>query len=76
MEDTVDPTVGFVITARPGDQVVAGQPLATVYAADEAGLEAGAAALDAAIQIGGTAAAPRPLVSHRVTSAGVQPIAS
>jgi pyrimidine-nucleoside phosphorylase len=74
VEDTVDPSVGFVITVRPGDDVVAGQPLATVYAADEAGLEAGAAALREAIQIGGHAVSPRALVSHRVTAQGVEPI--
>ena len=74
VEDTVDPSVGFVITVRPGDEVALGQPLATVYAADEAGLEAGAAALDEAIQIGGSGPAPRPLVSHRVTARGAESV--
>jgi thymidine phosphorylase len=32
VEDAVDPTVGFVITARPGDVVTAGEPLATISA--------------------------------------------
>lgn len=76
VEDTVDPSVGFVITARPGDRVAAGSPLATIYARDDAGLAAGAAALEEAIVIGTRAAEPRPLVSHRVTAAGVEPLAS
>jgi pyrimidine-nucleoside phosphorylase len=72
VEDTVDPSVGFVITVRPGDAVEAGQPLATVFAADAAGLEEGQAALSEAIVIGAAAPVPRRLVSHRVTSRGVQ----
>jgi len=72
VEDTVDPSVGFVITVRPGDRVEAGQPLATVYARDAAGLAAGAAALTEGIRIDEGAASPLPLVSHRVTAAGAQ----
>ena len=75
VEDQVDPSVGFVITARPGDEVAAGQPLATIYARDTAGLDAGAEALDRAIAIGADAPAPRPLVSHRVTVHGVESLA-
>ncbi|MGZ8377088.1 MAG: thymidine phosphorylase [Gemmatirosa sp.] len=73
--DVVDPAVGFVITARPGDAVTAGQPLATVHARDAAGLAAGAQALAAAIRIADDAPAPLPLVSHRVTAAGVAVLA-
>ncbi len=72
VEDQVDPTVGFVITVRPGDEVVPGQPLATIYARDAAGLEAGAAALSSAVVIGGPAREGRPLVSHRITRDGVE----
>ncbi len=72
VEDAVDPAVGFVITASPGDLVGVGQPLATIYARDVAGLEAGGAALDRAIAIGAGDPAPRPLVSHRVTANGVE----
>jgi pyrimidine-nucleoside phosphorylase len=74
--DRVDPAVGFVITARPGDRVEAGDPLATVHARDEAGLEAGRAALETAVAIADEAAAPLPLVSHRVTAAGVEVLAA
>lgn len=73
--DEVDPAVGFVITVRPGDRVAAGQSLATIYARDEQGLKAGVEALDKAIEIGVQAPAPRPLVSHRVTSQGAEVLA-
>lgn len=50
VEDVVDPSVGFVITARPGDIVRAGEPLATILARDPAGVargrEAGVARYD------------------------------
>ncbi|AHG90256.1 pyrimidine-nucleoside phosphorylase [Gemmatirosa kalamazoonensis] len=76
VEDTVDPAVGFVITARPGDVVRAGTPLATTYARDAAGLAAGRAALDEAIVLADAMAdPPLPLVSHRVTLAGVETLA-
>ncbi|MBV9879448.1 MAG: thymidine phosphorylase [Gemmatirosa sp.] len=76
VEDLVDPTVGFVITARPGDVVRAGQSLATIHARDAAGLAAGRATLDEAIRIADTVEeAPLPLVSHRVTAEGVEALA-
>src|SRR5215208_985874 len=68
IDDTVDPSVGFVITARPGDLVEAGEPLATVFARDRAGVEEGQATLRQAIFITDEADPPLPLVSHRVTS--------
>src|SRR6185437_4702753 len=66
-EDRVDPGVGFVITAKPGDWVERGEPVATIFARDEAGVEAGRAALRGAIVIADEADHPLPLVSHRVT---------
>jgi pyrimidine-nucleoside phosphorylase len=72
VDDRVDPAVGFVITARPGVAVRAGEPLATIHARDVAGLEAGRAALDAAIVVADEAPAPLPLVSHRVSASGVE----
>src|SRR5688572_13104331 len=75
MEDEVDPTVGFVISAKPGDWVDSGEPLATIFARDHAGIEAGRAALRQAIRIGEEAEPPLPLVSHRVSAAGVEPYA-
>lgn len=72
MEDVIDPAVGFVITARPGDWVEQGEPLATIFAPDRAGIEVGRTALRQAIVIADEADPPLPLVSHRVTHAGVE----
>jgi thymidine phosphorylase len=72
VEDTVDPTVGFVITARPGDVVRAGEPLATIFARDGAGVASGRATLREAIRLADDADPPLPLISHRVTEAGVE----
>ena len=73
MEDAIDPAVGFVITARPGDAVLRGQPLATIHAHDELGIARGREALARAIAIGDSMLdVPLPLVSHRVTAAGVE----
>ena len=70
--DTVDPTVGFVISARPGDWVDAGEPMATVFARDAAGIAAGHACLAEAIDIADSAEPPLPLISHRISQAGVE----
>ena len=70
MDDTLDPSVGFVIRARPGDVVRVGEPMATIFARDEAGVAAGMAALVDAFTIADEAEPPLPLVSHRVTRAG------
>jgi pyrimidine-nucleoside phosphorylase len=72
VEDAVDPSVGFVITARPGDVVQAGEPLATVFARNSADLAIGMAALREAIVVADEAEPPLPLVSHRVTEVGVE----
>ncbi|MEP6573064.1 MAG: thymidine phosphorylase [Gemmatimonadota bacterium] len=69
--DVIDPSVGFVITVKPGAHVAAGEPIASVFARDTAGIETGMKALGAAIRIGekGTVT---PLVTHRVTVDGVE----
>ena len=72
MEDTLDLSVGFVITARPGDWVEQGEPLATIFARDRSGVESGRATLRSAITIADEADPPLPLVSHRVSAAGVE----
>jgi pyrimidine-nucleoside phosphorylase len=72
IDDIVDPAVGFVITAKPGDWVEAGEPLATVFASDRAGIETGRATLRTAIAIADEADPPLPLISHRVTASGVE----
>jgi pyrimidine-nucleoside phosphorylase len=75
MADAVDPAVGFVITVKPGDRVETGEPLASVYARDRAGIERGRGALRSAITIADEVEPPLPLVSHRVTKAGVEELA-
>jgi pyrimidine-nucleoside phosphorylase len=75
MEDKLDLSVGFMITARPGDWVEQGEPLATIFARDRTGVESGRASLRAAICIADEADPPLPLVSHRVSSAGVEQLA-
>ena len=45
----MDPTVGFVITVKPGDPVRAGEPIASVFARDEAGIAIGMEALREAV---------------------------
>jgi pyrimidine-nucleoside phosphorylase len=73
VEDVVDPTVGFVITVKPGDKVLAGEPIASVFAKDPAGIKLGFDALAHAIVIGDKLKEkPLPLVSHRVTKSGVE----
>jgi pyrimidine-nucleoside phosphorylase len=71
MEDTVDHSVGFVITAKPGDQVKEGEPIASIFARDAEGIAVGQKALSEAIRIEqkGTLA---PLITYRVTSRGVE----
>jgi thymidine phosphorylase len=69
IEDTIDPSVGFVIPAKPGDRVRGGEPLASVFARDGNGIEIGLNALREAIVIGDEGRLT-PLITHRVTSAG------
>src|SRR3954464_6207670 len=75
MDDVVDPSVGLVITAKPGDWVESGEPLGTIFARDRAGVETARAALGVAIGIADEAELPLPLISHRVTRDGVETLA-
>ena len=72
MEDTLDLSVGFVITARPGDWVEEGEAIATIFARDRAGIDSGRMTLRSAIMLADGADPPLPLVSHRVSAAGVE----
>jgi len=71
IEDQIDPSVGFVIPAKPGDHVQTGEPLASVFARDREGIEIGLAALGEAIRIGESGTLS-PLISHRVTADGIE----
>jgi pyrimidine-nucleoside phosphorylase len=75
MTDRIDPAVGFVITAKPGDWVDGNEPLASIYARDRAGVEQGRAALRSAITIADETEPPLRLVSHRITKAGIEELA-
>ena len=72
-DDAIDPAVGFVIPAKPGDRVRRGDLLAVIHARTEADAEQARTALDEAIVIGDRAA-PLPLISHRVTAVGSEPL--
>src|SRR5439155_186443 len=48
VDDAVGPTVGFVITVKPGDKVPSGEPIASVFAKDPAGIKLGFEALQQA----------------------------
>jgi pyrimidine-nucleoside phosphorylase len=73
VDDPVDASVGFVITVKPGDKVLAGEPIASIFARDASGMKLGFAALGQAIVIGDRLTTkPLPRVSHRVTKAGVE----
>ncbi|HVK00858.1 MAG TPA: thymidine phosphorylase [Gemmatimonadales bacterium] len=74
IEDRIDPAVGFVITVKPGDTVRSGDPIASVFARDDAGVAGGLAALGEAIAIGDEGRLT-PLITHRVTTRGVEPMA-
>jgi pyrimidine-nucleoside phosphorylase len=74
IEDQIDPSVGFVITVKPGDQVRRGDPIASVFAKDSAGIATGMTALEEAIALDERGRLT-PLITHRVTSAGVEPLA-
>ena len=76
VDDAIDPSVGFVITVKPGDRVVAGEPIASIYARDADGARQGCAALASAVAIGDRLQEPPlPLVSHRVTKDAVETVA-
>jgi pyrimidine-nucleoside phosphorylase len=66
LEDVVDPSVGFVITVKPGDQVVARQPIASVFARDAGGIAIGMEALGRAVVIGEGPGERLPLVIERI----------
>ena len=75
MEAKIDPSVGFVITAKPGDRVTKGETLATVYARSKEDLDVGRAILGGAITISDETPTSLPLVSHRITADGVEVLA-
>ncbi len=70
-DETIDASVGFVISTSVGDAVIAGEPLASILARDADGVRIARSALDVAIEIADEAEPPLPLISHRVTREGI-----
>ena len=64
-EDLIDPTVGFDMLVRLGDQVEAGQPLVKLFVAEK-GIEAAERMTKQAIQVTETATEVTPLVLNRI----------
>jgi pyrimidine-nucleoside phosphorylase len=63
----IDPAVGFHVNVKPGDRVVRDQPIATVFARDDASGRQAAAELTAAISIGEGSPDILPLIGARLT---------
>jgi pyrimidine-nucleoside phosphorylase len=66
-EDTVDPSVGFMIEAKIGDRVERGQPLATVAYRDESKMDAALQVLTSAWTISDSQPEPPGLVLRKMT---------
>ena len=69
--DVIDPRVGFIMACRVGDQLQKGDPLCTVYAANEETFARAAGMIENAIHFSDTPAAPEKLLYALVTSEGV-----
>ena len=70
--DSIEPSVGFVVSGRPGATVARGEPVASVFARDAEGIAIGMAALGRAMRFG-PPEPQLPLLLCRVTSAGEEP---
>jgi thymidine phosphorylase len=66
VEDPVDPAVGILVVARPGDAVRAGDPVLELHYRDHGRLDAAIALATRAITIGDNAPPPRRLVVGEV----------
>jgi thymidine phosphorylase len=65
-EDPVSPTAGAVFLRKPGEEVVAGEPVLELHLDDASRLPDALAALDGAIEVGPEPPLPRPLVHERI----------
>ena len=70
-EDSVDPAVGIVLHKKVGDQVAAGEPLATIYYNAEAKAARARQLIEQSIDIGPAMPAKRPLVHKVIGKTGV-----
>lgn len=71
-ESVIDPAAGLILRKKYGDAVQAGEPLATLCTSRQETLAEAARRYGAAITIGETRPAPRPLIFARVTADGVE----
>ena len=62
MDDPVDPAVGIMVAAKPGDAVRAGAPVLELHYRDRARLEAAIRLTSQAITVGDEPPAPRRLI--------------
>jgi pyrimidine-nucleoside phosphorylase len=69
--DTVDPAAGVLVARKIGEQVAAGEPLATVFARDAARRRAASRVLEGAFELAGEPVAPPSLLLGRRLSDGV-----
>ncbi len=70
--DVIDPRVGFIMRCRVGEKVRSGQPLCTVYAANEESFRRAEKMITGAIAISDQPAQPEKLLYALVTADGVQ----
>ena len=73
-EDVIDPAVGFIMHARLGDTVSAGDPLAEIHARKEDDYEQAAAAIRDTVRITDSAPCAHPLIYAAVTREGTRMI--
>jgi pyrimidine-nucleoside phosphorylase len=66
--DRIDPGVGIILRAKPGDRLDEGEPVLELRYRDERRLAAAVDLCARAVEIGDAPPAPRPLVIHQVTA--------
>jgi pyrimidine-nucleoside phosphorylase len=69
-EDPIDCTAGIRLHCKVGDEIAAGEPLATLYSASEEKISSVQPSLKSAISISAQPPRPRPLILSRITPAG------
>ena len=66
VEDAVDPAVGILLTAKPGAQLSAGDPILEVHYREQAKLDAALTLISRAISIGDAPPALRAIIVGEV----------
>lgn len=65
-DDQIDVAVGIVLGGKIGERIGKGQPIATIYANDEARLEGALRELKSCIQLSSTPVSPLPLIFEEI----------